>query len=93
MSETPSYDVFTKHPSGHGNGRKPGGLAQWMRELPIGEPQQIPEQYPSATNVKKAVQIVSQARRQSGYEDLRIAVRNIDGRVWACRLKPEDAKK
>jgi hypothetical protein len=58
---------------------KPGGVMRFLRGLTPGVPTAVPSgmSYPALSSVR-------------GRVPFKVALRKIDGGVWACRLKDED---
>ena len=77
----PTYEMFAHR-------GKVGGLATFVRSLREGEPQILPEEF----RHKPLSSFSSQIKRTADAAGFKVAARTIDGELWACRLKPEDAQ-
>jgi hypothetical protein len=73
----PTYEMFAK--------RSARGVKDFLRNLTVGVPEPVPEQF-NVTSVRSACPVIG---KELG---CKIALRAVDGQMWACRLKPEDVK-
>lgn len=81
--EAPAYEVFIAHPN---TGRKlGGGPSSIIRGLEVGVPQRVPV----GMGGQKPENTFGSVARSLG---IKVAMRHINGELWVCRLKDEDAK-
>ncbi len=77
MPTKPTYDTFTA--------RGRGGIRSFLRNLKEG----VPTKPPADINI---VSLKGDAPAVGKLLGCKFALRTIDGEMWVCRLKPEDAK-
>ena len=82
---SPTYETFITRP---GRDPKRDALSECLESLGPGDFKMLPVPWRDA-NAKSMSHRFRETAKRLG---VKFAIRTIDGKVWVCRLKPEDVK-